>query len=95
MKNQIGSFDKVGINQQHVDEAIARVSCPDGGKWMLELVRVIELFIFVTLSSCCVCAVRAECLGARGVCGGAGGAHSSGDGNCVRSAQRRPASVSR
>ena len=47
--NQIGSYDNVGkVNlvaradyQQHVDGAIARASCPEGGNWMVELVRII------------------------------------------------------
>ena len=38
--NQIDSCDNVAY-QQHVDGAIARGSCPDGGKWMVELVRAI------------------------------------------------------
>ena len=39
--DQIGSCDKVAY-QQHVDGAIARVSCPDGGKWMVELGPIIS-----------------------------------------------------
>ena len=36
----IDSCDKVAY-QQHVDGAIAHASCFDGGKWMVELGRVI------------------------------------------------------
>ena len=39
----MGSRDKVTY-QQHVDGAIASASCPDRGKWMVELVRVPHSF---------------------------------------------------
>ena len=38
--NQVASWDKVTY-QQHVDGANARESCPDGGRRMVELGRVI------------------------------------------------------
>ena len=41
--NQIGTCDKVAY-QQYVGGAIARVSCPDDGKWMVELGRVIPSY---------------------------------------------------
>ena len=42
MMNQIGSRGKVAY-QQHFDGAIARLSCSDNGKWMVEFGRVIPL----------------------------------------------------
>ena len=46
--NQIGSCDKVAY-QQHVDGAIARWSCSDGEKWMVELGCVIPLHTLQTI----------------------------------------------
>ena len=50
MMNQIDLCDKVAY-QHHVDGAIACVSCTDGGKWMVELIRVISFFFLGGISS--------------------------------------------